>query len=134
MSRYAKGVCDRCPYCDRETWHSRMQWEPPVASEDVSLFCLGASGLSPEACLEATSVRIAKLETDRQRLLDLLHDIGGNYYARRALKQTNLTAPIRASMERKALTDEQIEKLCLDSWESVVLAMQALPRREPHEP
>jgi len=55
--------------------------------------------------------------------LDVLHDIGGNYYARRALKQTNLSAPIRASMQDRALTDEQIEKLCVDSWERIVLAL-----------
>jgi hypothetical protein len=58
-----------------------------------------------------------------QRALDLLHDIGGNYYGRRALKQTNLTAPLRASIQDKVLTDEQIEKLCLDNWEAIVVEM-----------
>jgi hypothetical protein len=63
-----------------------------------------------------------------QKTLKLLHDIGGNYYARRALRQTNLTVPLRSSMRAKALTDEQIEKLCLDTWEEVVTELNRMAK------
>ncbi len=56
------------------------------------------------------------------RLMNALHDIGGAYTARRALER-NLTEPLRKSMTEKALTDEQIEKLALDTWEAVALAL-----------
>lgn len=68
-----------------------------------------------------------------QRALDILHDIGGNYYARRALKQTNLTAPLRASMADKALTDEQVENLTLDNWEAIVVEMHEGQERRPSD-
>lgn len=64
-------------------------------------------------------------------LMNTLHDIGGAYYARRALGSHHLTAPLRASMESKAFTDEAIEKLALDTWEMVAMAMaerEAVPR------
>ena len=59
--------------------------------------------------------------TTLEKAMNALHDIGGAYYARRALKQTNLTRPLRESMEAKALNDEAIEKLALDTWEEIVM-------------
>lgn len=64
-----------------------------------------------------------------QKALDTLHDIGGAYLARRALLGTysepprKLTEPLRASMQSKALTDEAIEKLALETWEEIVTAI-----------
>jgi hypothetical protein len=64
-----------------------------------------------------------------QKALETLHDIGSAYQARRFLFGTHnepprkLTEPLRASMEKKALTDEQIEKLALDTWEEIAMVL-----------
>lgn len=60
------------------------------------------------------------------RSLDTLHTIGGAYAARGFLKtkRMTMTQVLRESMEAKALSDEQIEKLALDTWESIVEEMQ----------
>jgi predicted ArsR family transcriptional regulator len=60
-----------------------------------------------------------------QKALDTLHSIGGAYLARRILLDTSrkLTEPLRESMQAKALTDEAIENLALDTWEEIVTAI-----------
>jgi len=66
------------------------------------------------------------MATDRDRLdraLEVLHGIGSAYFARKALERPNLTAPLRESMRRKALTDEQIERLALDTWEAIAMEL-----------
>jgi hypothetical protein len=64
-----------------------------------------------------------------QKALDTLHSIGGAFLARRMLLGTHnepprkLTEPLRESMQAKALTDEAIENLALDTWEEIVTAI-----------
>lgn len=59
--------------------------------------------------------------SDLRRALDVLHDIGMAMGARRLSTRT-MTEPMRESLDTRALTDEQIETLALDTWEKIVTA------------
>lgn len=98
---------------ERCVWAERSLWAPCTA--------LGI----PASLIDATEGSVI------QRALNALHDIGGAYAARRMLLGTHsepprkLTAPLLASMQQKALTDEQIEMLALDTWEHIALDLLA---------
>jgi hypothetical protein len=75
------------------------------------------------------------LEQIADFLMDNIHSIAGAYFARRVLLDANdgkkkLTAPLLASMQEKAFTDEKIEKLALDVWEKAATARIALKKAE----
>jgi len=79
----------------------------------------------PEDGLHAVATSDDDVREQLDRALDALHNIGSAFYARRAIAAgSRMTAPLRESMARKALTDEQIEQLALDTWEGCVMAMQ----------
>lgn len=59
--------------------------------------------------------------SDLRRALDVLHDIGMAMGARR-LGTMTMTAPLREGVEKRAMTDQQIEDLALDTWEKIVTA------------
>ncbi len=68
------------------------------------------------------------------RAMNALHDIGSAYDARRYLADADagtrtFTEPLRKSIRAKALTDDQIDKLAMDTWEELAteLAMTAAP-------
>ena len=69
------------------------------------------------------------MQAQLDKALKLLHDIGGSYFAHRALKSSHLTVPLRESIQKKALTAEQIERMALETWEEIVLELQKMGGR-----
>ena len=67
--------------------------------------------------------------SDLRKALDVLHDIAMAIEARRLVKRP-MTAPIRESLEKRMLTDEQIETLALDTWEAIVIKRHYEVNRE----
>jgi hypothetical protein len=60
------------------------------------------------------------------KALAALHEIGGAIATRNLLAKPMSNPIIRCELERKALTDHQIQQLALDTWETLV--MQVRPR------
>lgn len=64
-------------------------------------------------------------------VLDVLHDIGGNYFCRRKVEEHKtkpMTMVLWESMKKKVISDEEIESLTLDVWEAVVLRLHELKK------
>jgi len=59
--------------------------------------------------------------SDLRKALDVLHDIGMAMGARRLGTRT-MTAPLRDGLEKRSMTDKEIEDLALDTWEKIVTA------------
>ena len=58
--------------------------------------------------------------------LKTLHDIGSAHYTRRVLAGRHvkhLTAPLKKSLQEKALSDAQIETLAFDVWEEITMRL-----------
>ena len=72
-----------------------------------------------------------------EHVMTVLHDIGGSYYIRKRLQDDvlgiskhKLTSVLRKSLEAKTLTDEQIEKYALDTWEAVAMRLQEMRKEK----
>ena len=88
--------------------------------------------------IDIAQIREAKTHREiLDKVMDALHDIGGSYFARRAIESDgkpvgpdgrvlHLTPVLRKSMEEKALTDQQIEDYSAEVWEAAAIRMHEL--------
>lgn len=66
------------------------------------------------------STREQELARALDAVLNVLFDVGRQPELRAMLKNPKLTAPLRAGLEKMLLTDEEVRKMWVDTWEAGV--------------